>query len=86
VVVAAITMDEAGRIQLPEALKRVFGVQPGVRLHAKVTSGRIEIVREVPVVTEGVVEEGILLLPKLGVNIDAAAAIRAGRDERTQRG
>jgi bifunctional DNA-binding transcriptional regulator/antitoxin component of YhaV-PrlF toxin-antitoxin module len=83
---ATITVDETGQIQLPEALKRVFGVEPGVRLRAEVTSGRIEIVKEVPIVTEGILEDGLLVLPKLGAKVDAAAAVRADRDERTLHG
>lgn len=44
---ATITMDEAGQITLPAALKRAFGAVPGARLRAEVTAGRIEIVSEV---------------------------------------
>jgi len=82
---ATLTIDDAGQINLPEALKRVFGVEPGVRLRAEVTSDRIELVRDIPVVTEGVLENGVLLLPKLGIKMNAGAAIRADRDEQAQR-
>ena len=82
---ATLTIDEAGQINLPEALKRVFGVEPGVRLRAEVTSDRIELVKDIPIVTEGVLENGVLLLPKLGIQMDAGAAIRADRDEQAQR-
>ncbi len=82
---ATFTIDEAGQIILPEALKRVFGAAPGVRLRADVTSERIEIVKDVPMVTEGVLENGVLVLPKLGVPMDAAAALRADRDEQAER-
>ena len=75
-----------GQINLPEAMKRVFGVEPGVRLRAEVTAGRIEIVKDIPSVTEGVLENGVLVLPRLGVKIDAGAAIRAERDELAERG
>ncbi len=78
---ATITIDEAGQINLPDALKRVFGVEPGVRLRAEVTSDRIEIVKDIPVVTEGELENGVLVLPKLGIKMDVGAAIRADRDE-----
>ncbi|HWB02017.1 MAG TPA: hypothetical protein VG796_03270 [Verrucomicrobiales bacterium] len=78
---ATITVDETGQINLPDALKRVFGAEPGDRLRTDVTPDRIEIVRDAPVVTEGVVENGLLLLPRLGIKMDAAAAIRADRDE-----
>lgn len=82
---AILTMDENGQIKLSDALKRAFGVEPGARLRAEVSSGHIEIVKDVPLVTEGVVENGVLLLPKLGIKMDAGAAIRAERDELAQR-
>lgn len=122
---ATLTIDDAGQIILPEALKRVFGVEPGVRLRAEVTADRIEIVKDIPVVTEttrsasgrlvlaptgimvdsakavreerdalltdipvvteGVLENGVLMLPKLGIKVDAGAAIRADRDEQADR-
>jgi bifunctional DNA-binding transcriptional regulator/antitoxin component of YhaV-PrlF toxin-antitoxin module len=83
---ATLTIDAAGQITLPEALKRVFGAEPGDRLRAEVSADRIEIVREIPVVTEGVLEKGVLVLPRLGVKMDAAAAVRAERDEQAERG
>ncbi len=82
---ATLTIDEAGQIYLPESLKRVFGVEPGVRLRAEVTANRIEIVKDIPVVTAGELENGVLVLPKLGIKMDAAAAIRADRDEQAER-
>ena len=82
---ATITIDDGGQINLPEALKVVFGVKPGVRLRADVTADRIEIVKDIPVVTEGVFENGVLVLPRLGIPMDAAAAVRADRDEQAER-
>lgn len=83
---ATLTIDEAGRIELPEALKRVFGAQPGSRLRAEVTEDRIEILKDVPEITEGVMVDGMLLLPKQGIPYDAAAAVREARDELAERG
>ena len=82
---ATFTIDDAGQINLPDALKRVFGVEPGIRLRAEVTSDRIEIVKDIPVITEGVLENGVLVLPKLGIKMDAGATIRADRDEQAER-
>jgi bifunctional DNA-binding transcriptional regulator/antitoxin component of YhaV-PrlF toxin-antitoxin module len=82
---ATFTIDDAGQINLPEAVKRVFGAEPGVRLRAEVTADRIEIVKDIPVVTEGVLENGVLVLPRLGIKMDAGAAIRAERDEQAER-
>ncbi|MBB5032666.1 AbrB/MazE/SpoVT family DNA-binding domain-containing protein [Prosthecobacter vanneervenii] len=101
---ATLTIDETGQINLPESLRRVFGAQPGLRLRAEVTKDRIEIVKDVPVVTEtmrsasgrptgdgvpvvtaGELKDGVLLLPKLGIKMDAGAAVRADRDEHAVR-
>jgi bifunctional DNA-binding transcriptional regulator/antitoxin component of YhaV-PrlF toxin-antitoxin module len=82
---ATITIDDSGRINLPDDLKRVFGAEPGDRLRAEVTRDRIEIVKDTPVVTEGVLENGVLVLPRLGIKMDAATAIRADRDEQAER-
>ena len=45
---ATLTIDAAGQINLPDAFKRVFGVEPGVRLRAEVTADRIELVKDKP--------------------------------------
>lgn len=84
-VTGTITIDDAGQIYLPDALKRVFGAEPGVCLRAEVTSDRIEIVKDIPMVTEGVLENGVLVLPRLGIKMDAGTAIRADRDEQAER-
>ena len=78
---ATLTIDDAGQIILPEALKRVFGVEPGVRLRAEVTSDRIEIVKDIPVVTETArSSSGRLVLARTGIAVDAAKAVREERD------
>ncbi|MFZ2280656.1 MAG: AbrB/MazE/SpoVT family DNA-binding domain-containing protein [Prosthecobacter sp.] len=82
---ATLTIDEAGQINLPESLRRVFGVEPGQRLRAEVTEDRIEIVKDVPVVTAGEMENGVLVLPRLGIKLDAGAAVRAERDDQATR-
>lgn len=82
---ATFTINEAGEINLPEPLKRIFGLAPGVRLRAEVTSDRIEIVKDLPEITQGALENGVLVLPKLGIKMDAAAAVRADREEQADR-
>ncbi len=82
---ATITIDKAGQILLPESVKHVFGAKPGSRLRAEVTADRIEIVKEVPEVTEGVIEKGVLVLPRLGIKVDAGEAVRADRDWQAKR-
>jgi bifunctional DNA-binding transcriptional regulator/antitoxin component of YhaV-PrlF toxin-antitoxin module len=79
---ATLTIDEAGQINLPESLRHLFGAEPGVRIRAEVTKDRIEIVKdELPEVTSGEYENGVLVVPRLGIKMDAAAAVRAERDE-----
>lgn len=81
IMTATFSIDVAGQIVLPEAMKRVFGAEPGVRLRVEASPDRIEIVKDLPVVNEGVVVNGVLLLPRLGIKMNAAAAVRADRDE-----
>jgi len=80
---ATIIMDEAGHITLPMAARRAFRAGPGVPFQAEVTEGRIEIVKDAhsPEITEGVMENGVLVLPHFGYSVDVAAAVRAERDE-----
>lgn len=83
---ASFTIDDAGRINLPESLKRVFGVEPGVRLRAEVTSDRIEIVKDIPVVTETIrSSSGRLVLAPTGIPVNVAKAVREERDELANR-
>ncbi len=82
---ATFTLDDSGQIILPEALKRVFGAEPGVLVQAEVATDRIEIVKILPEVTEGVMENGVLVLPKFGAKMDVAKAVRADREERAGR-
>ena len=80
------TIDDGGQIVLPDAMKRVFGLEPGVRLRAEVTADRIEIVKEIPVVTDTVRSaSGRLVLAPTGIALDVAKAIREERDELANR-
>jgi bifunctional DNA-binding transcriptional regulator/antitoxin component of YhaV-PrlF toxin-antitoxin module len=81
---ATFTLDDAGQIHLPDTLKRVFGAQPGIRVRAEVTADRIEIVKVLPEVTEGMLEDGVLVLPRFGIKMDAAAAVQADREEQAE--
>jgi AbrB family looped-hinge helix DNA binding protein len=78
---ATLTVDDAGQINLPEAVKRVFGVEPGARLRVEVTADRIEIVRDIPVVAETArSSSGRLVLARTGIVTDAGRAVREERD------
>lgn len=82
--ITTLTPDEEGRLPLPEPLRRVFGLKPGMLLRAEVSAGRLEIVSdenaEAISVAQLVETDGVLLLPKKGELVDAAEAIRAERD------
>ncbi|MGV3658780.1 MAG: hypothetical protein ACO1TE_01310 [Prosthecobacter sp.] len=84
---ATLIMDEAGQITLSGAVKRAFGVAPGVQFRAEVTKGRLQMVPDesLPEITEGVMENGVLVLPHFGFPVDVAAAVRAERDELAER-
>lgn len=83
---ATLTINEAGQIVLPEALQRVFGAQPGLCLRAEVTPDRIEIVKDVPVVTATVRSpSGRLVLAPTSTAMDAAKAVRQERDALAER-
>ncbi len=78
---ATLTIDDAGQINLPEALRRVFGAEPGVCVRAEVTSGRIEIVKDIPEVTQTTRSaSGRLVLAPTGIAVDVARAIREDRE------
>lgn len=87
---ATLTLDEAGRLVLPEAALQVLGIAPGTAVQAEVTADRIEILpddgEDVPVITElEVTPEGRLVLPKTGVKMDTVAAIKADREARIRK-
>ena len=80
---ATLTLDEAGRLLLPQAVVQMLGVKPGAVLTAEVTRDRIELINneaDVPVMTEVVMKDGLLVLAPTGIPVDAASAVRAERD------
>lgn len=78
---ATLTIDESGQIELPEQLRRIFGVKPGVRVRAEVTPDKIEIIKEVPLATETTRSpSGRLVLAPTGTPMNAGAAVREERD------
>jgi bifunctional DNA-binding transcriptional regulator/antitoxin component of YhaV-PrlF toxin-antitoxin module len=83
---ATLTIDDAGRINLPQALKEVFGVKPGIQLRAEVTANRIEIVKDIEVVkVTSRSPSGRLILAPTGVAMNTAKAVREERDELANR-
>ncbi len=83
----AITMDQAGRIVLPMAVRRRLNLAPGARLMLDVVAQRIELTPEPQAEAELVVTAGRrTVLRPTGKPFDAAAATRAERDAQSRRG
>ncbi len=75
-----IALSASGQIILPDSVNRLFGAEPGVRMRAEVTADRIELVKEVPEVSETMrSSSGRLVLAPTGIKVDAG---KAGREER----
>jgi bifunctional DNA-binding transcriptional regulator/antitoxin component of YhaV-PrlF toxin-antitoxin module len=64
---ATLSLDEAGRLVLPNTALRVLGMKPGDQVRADVSPNRIEICPEPPAVSEGVIEHGVLVMARQGV-------------------
>ncbi|MDI1313229.1 hypothetical protein [Prosthecobacter sp.] len=76
---AVVTIDEAGRENRMETVDDV----PVVTETKRSPSGRLvlaPLVDQIPEVTSGDYENGVLVVPKLGIKMDVAAAVRAERD------
>jgi AbrB family looped-hinge helix DNA binding protein len=83
----SITMDQAGRIVLPMAVRRRLNLAPGARLMLEVVAQRIELTPEPQAEAELVVTAGRrTVLRPTGKAFDAAAATRAERDAQSRRG
>ncbi len=82
---ATLSLDDAGRLVLPNNALRLLGMKPGDQVRADVTPNRIDICPESPVMAEGVIENGVLVMARQGIPMDAAAAVRADRDALAER-
>lgn len=77
---ATLSLDDAGRLLLPNNALRLLGMKPGDQVRADVSPNRIDICPEPPVMAEGVIEKGVLVMARQGIPMDAAVAVRADRD------
>ncbi len=82
---AILSLDEAGRLVLPDSALRLLGVKPGDQVRADVSPNRIDFCPEPPAVSEGVIENGVLVMARQGLPMDASAAVRAERDALAER-
>jgi bifunctional DNA-binding transcriptional regulator/antitoxin component of YhaV-PrlF toxin-antitoxin module len=70
---ATLSLDEAGRLVLPNTTLRVLGMKPGDQVRADVSPNRIDICPEP------------LVMARQGIRMDATAAVRADRDSLAER-
>ena len=82
----ALTIDSAGRIVLPSAVRRALNLSAGSRLRLDVVAQRIELTPEPDADAELLRRPGRrTVLKPTGQPFDAAAAIRAERDAQARR-
>ena len=82
-----ITIDQAGRIVLPKAVRQRLNLGPGSRLTLDVVAQRIELTPQAQADAELLVTPGKrTVLRATGKAFDAAAATRAERDAQSRRG
>ncbi|MEX2579312.1 MAG: AbrB/MazE/SpoVT family DNA-binding domain-containing protein [Verrucomicrobiales bacterium] len=75
-----ISIDKAGRVVIPKAMREKLHLAPGTSLHAEIVGDRIELT---PATAEvRVVREGKRRVLTGGVPFDAAKAVREAREER----
>lgn len=82
-----VTVDDAGRLVIPKALREAAGITPGAPLEIRFRDGRLEIEPE-PVAVELVEKEGLLVaVPRDSTTPLTADDVRATLDRvRTGRG
>ena len=82
----AITIDKAGRIVLPSAVRRLLNLEPGSRLTLDVVAQRIELTPEADADADLLRRPGRrTVLTPTGQPFDAAAAVRSERDAQARR-
>lgn len=79
---ATITLDSAGRLVLPKAIREKMHLQAGSKLRADLVGEKLEISMDVPEATVELQKDG---LPTIvgWEGFDAAQAVREMRDSRT---
>lgn len=83
---STITMDGAGRLILPKAMRERLHLRAGSRLTAEVVADRIELTPAADADVEVIRKGKRLVLAKSGVPFDAAAAVRAEHEAMASRG
>lgn len=82
---ASVSIDAAGRVVLPAAVRRRLGLTAGSRLRLAIVAERIELTPEPDEAVEWVVSPtGRRVLKATGVSFDSAAAVRAERNRHSK--
>jgi len=78
-----MTIDRAGRVVIPAALRRKAGLEPGTPLVASYQNGTIQIERDVPAPKiENRGKRRIAIPEKQGAAVDLATLVQEERDRR----
>lgn len=81
--VTVVQMDASGRLVLPKPVREALHVAGPAAFTVEVVGGRIELTPAALDSPAGLVDKGgIQVLARVGRPVDAAAAVRADRDER----
>lgn len=80
---ATITLDSAGRLVLPKAMRDQLHLSAGSKLKANVVADKIELTPE-PDLDVRIERRGKLLVIVGGAPFSAVAAIKADREEREE--
>ena len=80
--IASITLDSAGRLVLPKAVRERRQLRAGAKMKLEVVAEKIELIPAPDENVRVVKKAGLRLLSGLGKNFDAVKAIKAAREER----
>lgn len=81
---ATITLDSAGRLVLPKAMREKLHLRTGSKLRAVIVGDKIELEQEVPETKVVMKKDGLPVI--MGwEGFDAAKAVREMREEQVER-
>jgi AbrB family looped-hinge helix DNA binding protein len=83
---ATVTMDVAGRLVLPKAVRESLHLRAGSKLTVEIVADRIELTPAANTDLKLVRKGKRLVLARTGLPFDAAAAVRADHEALASRG
>lgn len=81
---SSITLDGAGRLVLPKAVRERLHLRAGAKMKLEVFADKIELTPEPDENVRVMKKGGLLVLTGVGKNFDAVKAIKAAREERDE--